>query len=175
MSALVMGLLCDAGEHKSCSGGEHQEGVIGGWDCSCECHHRVHCVCWFNKKGQLILRIEACPAHGGEGDPSRTAERVASIPSHTSPPAPGEPVYVQIDRAPYKVAPGIYTGSEIRAFAHPPIGDDRDLWKVEPGENDRKIEDHMGVTIRTSGVRFFTAKAVINAGSGRGGDGSDRD
>jgi hypothetical protein len=38
MSFLTLSIQCESDNHASCPGGEHQPGIIGGWDCSCECH-----------------------------------------------------------------------------------------------------------------------------------------
>lgn len=109
-------------------------------------------------------RSKLCGLFGLQGAQAHQWEKVDHIPSHVSPPAAGDPVYVQIDRCPYKVMSGRFTGRQIRAFAHPPITDDRDLWRVVPGDDDVKVKDTDSVDISTSGVRFFTAKKFINAG-----------
>src|SRR5438046_2731118 len=36
---LLMGVTPEP-THDRCPGGEHMPGVIGGWDCPCECHRR---------------------------------------------------------------------------------------------------------------------------------------
>jgi len=101
--------------------------------------------------------VDTQPADEAEGP-------LKSIPSHKSPPEDGY-VYIEIDRLPYRRVWGTFSGSEIRRFAAPPIGDDRDLWLVVPGGNDRKIEDTDKVEMRTSGLRFWTAPKIINPGA----------
>lgn len=99
-------------------------------------------------------------------DRLRETERIDRIPSHVSPPRQGGPVYVQIDRLPYKVKVGTYTGAQIRRFAAPPIADDRDLWMQEPfGENDLLIRDDDTVALGpTTGTRLWTHPRFINGG-----------
>ena len=62
---------------------------------------------------------------------------------------------------------GKLTGQQIRRLADPNIGPDRDLFEVVPGGSDRKIDAAEGVFIRNH-MRFFSAPAVINPGSGSG-------
>jgi hypothetical protein len=88
---------------------------------------------------------------------------IDSIPSHRSPSDDGV-AYAQIDRLPYRVKVGAYTGAQIRAFAHPPIGPERELWLLVPGAFDRPIDDDDSVEIDRSGLRFFTNPRVINDG-----------
>jgi hypothetical protein len=70
---------------------------------------------------------------------------------------------IQIDRAHYTVSKTQMTGAELRQIPTPPIGPDRDLFEVVPGNPDRKIADTTIVEIR-NGARFFTAPANINPG-----------
>ena len=93
----------------------------------------------------------------------RPAERIKNIPSHRSPPTDGV-TYLEIDRVPYRVTVAEYTGAQIRHFAHPPIGDERDLWLYKPGEDDQLITDEDSILIRDSGYRFFTMPRYINGG-----------
>ena len=71
---------------------------------------------------------------------------------------------IQIDRVHYEVHQDEMTGAELRHLPTPPIGPDRDLFEVVPGEPDRKIGDSEAVRI-SNGKRFFTAPAHINPGS----------
>lgn len=71
---------------------------------------------------------------------------------------------IQIDRAHYTVTKKQMSGTELRQVPPTPIGPDRDLFLVVPGESDLKIEDTKVVEIR-NGMRFFTAPAQINPGS----------
>jgi len=70
---------------------------------------------------------------------------------------------IQIDRIHYEVREHEMTGDQIRHVPEPPIGADRDLFEVVPGEMDRKIELDTAVKI-SDGKRFFTAPAQINPG-----------
>ena len=70
---------------------------------------------------------------------------------------------IQIDRAHFKVTSEVMTGEQLRQLPTPPIGADRDLFKVVPGGSDLKIENADRVEIK-SGLRFFTAPAQINPG-----------
>ena len=72
---------------------------------------------------------------------------------------------IQIDRQHFKVEAPSLTGAQIRQLPSPPIGPDRDLFEVVPGGPDRKIADTDVVQMR-DGLRFFTAPAQINPGSG---------
>lgn len=72
---------------------------------------------------------------------------------------------IQIDRVHYEVAESEMTGAEIRSVPAPPIGAERDLFEVVPGQPDRKIADGDVVEIR-NGKRFFTAPGQINPGNG---------
>ena len=70
---------------------------------------------------------------------------------------------IQIDRKHYQVEKDEMTGVELRQVPYEPIGPDRDLFEVVPGESDKKIELTTVVKIR-NGKRFFTAPAHINPG-----------
>ena len=70
---------------------------------------------------------------------------------------------IQIDRKHYQVEKDEMAGAELRQVPHEPIGSDRDLFEVVPGEPDKKIELKEVVKIR-NGKRFFTAPAHINPG-----------
>jgi hypothetical protein len=72
---------------------------------------------------------------------------------------------IQIDRDHYKVTEKHMTGLQLRHVPSPPIGPDRDLFEVVPGGSDRKIGNEEVVEMR-NGLRFFTAPAQINPGSG---------
>jgi len=70
---------------------------------------------------------------------------------------------IQIDRVHYIVTKPQMTGAELRKVPPTPIGPDRDLFEVIPGDPDRKIGDADVVEIH-NGKRFFTAPAHINPG-----------
>jgi hypothetical protein len=71
---------------------------------------------------------------------------------------------IQIDRAHFTVESDHLTGAQIRQLPNPPIGPDRDLYEVVPGNSDQKVADNDNVEIR-NGKRFFTAPAKINPGA----------
>lgn len=73
-------------------------------------------------------------------------------------------VAIQIDRAHYEVKKKEMTGAELRDLPAPPVGPERDLFEVVPGEPDLKIETTTVVKIK-NGLRFFTAPAHINPGN----------
>lgn len=70
---------------------------------------------------------------------------------------------IQIDRKHYKVESKEMTGAQLRVLPSPPIGPDRDLFKVVPGGNDLKIGNDDIVRME-NGLRFFSAPAQINPG-----------
>ena len=71
---------------------------------------------------------------------------------------------IQIDRVHFTVIQPEMTGDELRHVPDPPIGPERDLFEVVPGQPDRKLADADVVEIR-NGKRFFTAPGQINPGS----------
>lgn len=72
--------------------------------------------------------------------------------------------HIQIDRVHYEVHQEELSGEQIRNVPPTPIGADRDLYEVRPGEQDLLIGDADFVKIR-DGLRFFTAPHHINPGS----------
>lgn len=70
---------------------------------------------------------------------------------------------IQIDRVHFTVTQAEMTGTELRRVPDPPIGPERDLFEVVPGQADRKLADADVVEIR-NGERFFTAPGQINPG-----------
>jgi len=70
---------------------------------------------------------------------------------------------IQIDRHHYTVHERELTGEQLRRVPTPPIPEDRDLYEVVPGEEDRLIKDDQEVAMR-DGLRFFTAPRHINPG-----------
>lgn len=76
---------------------------------------------------------------------------------------PNEKYQVQIDRVHYTIQQSKLTGAQLRQLPTPPIGPDRDLYQVVPGQQDLKIEEQDSVEIK-NGMRFFTAPAHINPG-----------
>jgi hypothetical protein len=73
--------------------------------------------------------------------------------------------HIKIDRVEYRVAAEELTGAQLRQLPAPPIGPDRDLFEVIPGQPDRKIDDTYVVEI-VDGKRLFTAPVHINPGAG---------
>jgi hypothetical protein len=71
--------------------------------------------------------------------------------------------HIKIDRVEYRIAEEELTGAQLRQLPRPPIGPDRDLFEVIPGQADRKIDDAYVVEI-VNGKRLFTAPAHINPG-----------
>lgn len=63
---------------------------------------------------------------------------------------------VRIDGLPYAQPTGTYTGAEVRRFAHPPIGFDRDLY-LERDEGEVRVQSGDYVTV-VSGLSFHTIK-----------------
>lgn len=82
---------------------------------------------------------------------------------HGGPPSKPVEFQIQIDRKHYMVQQSEMTGAQLRAVPAEPIGPDRDLFEVVPGEPDRKVGDGDVVEIR-NGKRFFTAPSHINPG-----------
>ncbi|MBA3688512.1 MAG: multiubiquitin domain-containing protein [Chloroflexi bacterium] len=70
---------------------------------------------------------------------------------------------IQIDRIHYVVTKSQMTGAELRQVPETPIGPERDLFEVVPGNPDKKLADTDVVEIR-NGKRFFTAPGHINPG-----------
>jgi len=75
----------------------------------------------------------------------------------------GPEFHIQIDREHFTVQQRTLTGAQLRQLPTPPIGPDRDLFEVVPGQPDRKIENNQPVEMH-DGLRFFTAPAQINPG-----------
>ena len=61
------------------------------------------------------------------------------------------------------------TGWELRRLADPDIDETRDLFLVVPGGSDKKIGNDEELEIH-DGMRFFSAPALINPGSGTSGE-----
>jgi hypothetical protein len=73
-------------------------------------------------------------------------------------------VPIQIDHKPYKAPRPVMTGTEIRQLAQPPIGADRDLFRVIPGPaDDVKVGDQESVSLEP-GMHFYSAPKTINPG-----------
>ena len=90
----------------------------------------------------------------------RNGKRFFTAPAHVT---VGKYV-IQIDRKHYHVEQEEMTGAELRKVPEAPIGPERDLFEVVPGEPDKKVENEDKVQIR-NGKRFFTAPAHINPGA----------
>lgn len=83
---------------------------------------------------------------------------------HPSEGAKPKDYHIRIDRTEYTVEQEELTGAQLRQLPTPPIGPDRDLFEVIPGQADRKIKD-TDVVQMANGERFFTAPAHINPGN----------
>lgn len=83
---------------------------------------------------------------------------------HTSEGAKPKDYHIRIDRVEYTVEQEELTGAQLRQLPTPPIGPDRDLFEVIPGQADRKISD-TDVVQMANGQRFFSAPAHINPGN----------
>ena len=71
---------------------------------------------------------------------------------------------IQIDHKPYKASKTPMTGSELRQLAQPPVGADRDLFRVVPGPGDDvKVGDSDSVDL-SNGMHFYSAPKTINPG-----------
>lgn len=72
--------------------------------------------------------------------------------------------HIQIDRTHFTVSAEEQTGTQLRHLPSPPVGDDRDLYEIRPGNPDLLIGDSDEVKMH-DGVRFFTAPKQINPGA----------
>ena len=90
----------------------------------------------------------------------RNGKRFFTAPAHVS---VGK-YEIQIDRKHYHVEQEEMAGAELRKVPDEPIGPERDLFEVVPGEPDKNVENEDKVQIR-NGKRFFTAPAHINPGA----------
>lgn len=71
---------------------------------------------------------------------------------------------IEIDHKPYKAPKTPMTGEELRRLAQPPIGADRDLFRVVPGPGDDvKVQDGDPVDLKP-GMHFYSAPKTINPG-----------
>jgi hypothetical protein len=93
-------------------------------------------------------------------------ETAMSKPPEPNPHIPDDHKFtIKIDRSVFHVTAREMAGLQLRQLSNPAIGPDRDLFEVVPGGSDIKILDDQVVEIR-DGLRFFTAPAQINPGSG---------
>lgn len=71
---------------------------------------------------------------------------------------------IQIDHKPYKALKTPMIGKELRVLAEPPIGPERDLFRVVPGPaDDVRVEDQDSVDLEP-GMHFYSAPTTINPG-----------
>ena len=70
---------------------------------------------------------------------------------------------IQIDRVQYELSENRLTGADLRNLPTTPIPPERDLFEINPGHPDRKVENDDRILIR-DGLRFFTAPNTINPG-----------
>jgi hypothetical protein len=82
--------------------------------------------------------------------------------------SPGHPhgIKIRIDREAFDVTSEEITGAGLRALPTPPVGPDRDLYEIRPGQDDSLISNDEVVRVR-EGQRFFTAPGRINPGQPR--------
>jgi hypothetical protein len=85
------------------------------------------------------------------------------MPEAESPETHSKGFHIKIDRVEYRVGEEELTGAQLRQLPKPPIGPERDLFEIIPGQADRKITDSYVVEI-VNGKRLFTAPAHINPG-----------
>jgi hypothetical protein len=69
-----------------------------------------------------------------------------------------------IDKKQYKVQDTSMTDAELRALPQPPIGQDRDLYQIVPGGEDRRIEDGERIELKP-GTRFISVPRQITPGA----------
>ncbi len=72
---------------------------------------------------------------------------------------------IQIDHKPYKAPKPAMTGSELRALAVPPIGADRDLFRVVAGPGDDVLVGDEDLVELQPGMHFYSAPKTINPGA----------
>lgn len=70
---------------------------------------------------------------------------------------------ITIDDKHYRAPCDDLTGEQLRQLANPPIGEDRDLWRERPDDQDVLIRNDESVELR-SGMRFFSTPRHINPG-----------
>ena len=75
-------------------------------------------------------------------------------------------IKIHIDRELFDVDEPEITGAALRALPVPPIGPERDLYEIRPGQDDNLVEETATVRVRP-GQRFFTAPGRINPGQRR--------
>lgn len=78
------------------------------------------------------------------------------------PPKP-EKIPIYIDGTKYQAHAKELTGTQIRALAQPPVGEDRDLWLDIVDELDELVGDDEVINM-VDKMRFFTVPRVINPG-----------
>jgi hypothetical protein len=74
---------------------------------------------------------------------------------------------IHIDREMFKVDQDTMTGAELRALPTPPIGQDRNLYRVVPGGQDVKVNDGDVVELKP-GMHFVTAPKNVTPGAPHG-------
>ncbi len=74
---------------------------------------------------------------------------------------------IHIDRETFKVDQETMTGAELRALPKPPIGEDRNLYRVVPGGQDVKVNDRDVVDLKP-GMHFVTAPKNVTPGAPHG-------
>lgn len=78
------------------------------------------------------------------------------------PPKP-EKIPIFVDGTKYQARASELTGTQVRALAQPPVGEDRDLWLDVVDELDKLVGDDEVIQM-VDKMRFFTVPRVINPG-----------
>ena len=69
---------------------------------------------------------------------------------------PDKAIPIHIDRQTFQVPPGSLTGTALRALPTPPIGQDRELFRVIPSSDDVVVGDADQVELRP-GMHLYSA------------------
>lgn len=86
-----------------------------------------------------------------------------STETQTAKPPKPEKIPIYIDGTKYQAHANELTGTEVRALAQPPVGEDRDLWLDVVDELDKLVGDDEVIKM-VDKMRFFTVPRVINPG-----------
>lgn len=86
-----------------------------------------------------------------------------STETQTAKPPKPDKVPIFIDGTKYQAHTAELNGTQIRALAQPPVGEDRDLWLDIVDELDELVDDDRVVQL-VDKMRFFTVPRVINPG-----------
>jgi hypothetical protein len=73
------------------------------------------------------------------------------------------PFPIFIDKQKYEVTEDKMTGAALRALATPPIGPDRDLYRIVSGGEDELVDDAERVELKPA-MKFMTVPKLITPG-----------